>query len=284
MERPQSFESRYLTIYRNGDQKEMETFLCSWKLEEPDNPEMYIAHSNFFFQNSQEELFKVIDKPEYNEHLEAVYSNSNEFIGYMRREYTYNDSLYNLAIQYINDGIDKNPRRLDMYLGKIYLQSQTGDVYSQKDELLKVIGIHKTDRNQWLWKKDETFENPDLYFKEAIQEHINNLFYEKDFAISNLEEITKAMAGLYPNDVDSFCNLGTCSYIRNNYPQALGYFIKAHEQAPQAVSILNNIVCTLEKMDEPMSAIPYLELIIKHGDQQATDFARAKIEELQSLN
>ena len=43
LERPQNFESRYLYLYQNGNQEEMLTFLHTWKLEEPDSPEMYIV-------------------------------------------------------------------------------------------------------------------------------------------------------------------------------------------------------------------------------------------------
>ena len=194
--------------------------------------------------------------------------------------YQYNDSLFNLGQFYVSEGIKRNPKRLDMYFGKIYSLGAIGQYDKYLSELLKVIDLSVKSNYEWLWTDDKKLDNPKDFFKGTIQSYCYELFSMNPPKFDVIKSISERMILYFPQEVEYYSNIGSCYAMQNDIKKGLSYFLKAISLNPKDVIVLNNLAYSYEQLKDNNSAIKYYELVIKYGDEQQQTHAKSSIEAL----
>lgn len=253
--------------------------MTSWKNDYPGDPEMYIAFFNYHLQNSKKEVVQLDTRPSRDKNL-TILDSANQPAGYLYSKIHYDSSEFAKAQRYLMVGIEKNPKRLDMYFGRIYSLREAGFYEKHKNEILNLIAIHSKEPTDWLWSLNEPVKNPVAFFKDAIQDYNYALFNLEQPRFNEIEEISKAMLEIYPGDLKNYSNIGASSLIRKDFDSALEYFLKALEFDNDDALVLSNIAWTYKLKGDKSSAIKYYKKVIEVGSEDQINFANHQISEL----
>lgn len=278
----QDHKSEFVKLFQQGKEEEVLPLLQTWEKAKPDDPEMYIAFFNYYFHKSKNEIIRLADQPGQGEVLAITDTATHEPVGYMFGEIHYNDSLFGIAQQYLKEGIAKNPKRLDMYFGRIYSLREKGLLEEHVAEILKVIKLHEPGKSDWQWTDNKEIPNPEETFKGSIQDYNHALFNLEEPYTEGIERISGRMVSLYPEDVENYSNLGVCHLLRGQLPEALKLFEKARGLDPEDPLVLGNIAHTHMLMGNKPEAIRYYKKMIAFGSEDHVRFAESRIEELQN--
>lgn len=276
----QDYQLDFQKLCQDDKRKEILPLLIQWEKDRPNDPEMFIAYFNYYLQESKQELIQLGNEPGQGDNLILSDTATHEPVGYMYSTIHYNDTLFQRAQDYLIKGIAKNPKRLDMYFGRIYSLREKGLYEEHVNEVLKVIDLHKTYKSGWLWSNNEKLEAPEQMFKGSIQDYNYALFNLEVPYTDGIEKISNKMIELYPNGIENYSNLGACSLINGDLHKALELFQKAHEIDPNDVLVLSNIAYTYIQLDKKDKAIEYYKKIIEKGKPQEIEFAEYQIEQL----
>jgi tetratricopeptide (TPR) repeat protein len=69
--------------------------------------------------------------------------------------------------------------------------------------------------------------------------------------------------------------------LQNQYDKALEQLLKAEKLNPKDYIVLSNIAQAYKLIGDTKNAIKYYKLTIKHGDEQAKQYAKEQIKELE---
>ena len=276
----QDYKFDYDKLCQEDKRAELLPLLKEWEQNKPDDPELYVAYFNYYFQESKQEVIQLSDTPGQGDNLKLTDSLGNES-GYMYGKILYQDSLFNLGIEYVDKGLSKHPRRLDMYFGKIYVLREKGNIKEYVSEIIKVIELHKNKKSNWLWSNNEPVEDGDDLFKGSIQSYCYALFNLEETYIKGIEMISKKMMLLYPNDVENYSNLGVCKLINKEYKEALETFLQAKEINPTDTIVLANIAYAYMQLNEKENSLSYYKKVSDLGNEQEKAFANQQIKLLE---
>lgn len=278
----QDQKSKFQNLMKEGREEDVVSLLAKWQNSRPEDPEMFIAHFNYYFHKSKKEVIQMADQPGKGETLTLRDTATNEPVGYMYAKVAYDDSLFRIAQHYITKGIDKNPQRLDMHFGKLYSLREAGFLEEHVEGVLKIIDLHQKNKDAWRWINNETIAEPDEMFKGSIQDYNHALFnLEEAPYAEGIEKISRKMLDLYPKDIENYSNIGVCRLMDHKYPEALTMFQKAHEINPNDAIVLSNIAYAYLQMEKPKKAIEYYQKVVKVGDGEIAAFAKEEIARLE---
>lgn len=278
----QDQKSKFQNLMKEGREEEVVSLLAKWQNSRPEDPEMFIAHFNYYFHKSKKEVIHMADQPGQGETLTLRDTATNEPVGYMYAKVAYDDSLFRIAQHYITTGIQKNPHRLDMHFGKLYSLREAGFLEEHVEGILKIIDLHQKNKDAWRWSNNETIAEPDEMFKGSIQDYNHALFnLEEAPYAEGIEKISRKMLDLYPKDIENYSNIGVCRLMDHKYPEALTMFQKAHEINPNDAIVLSNIAYAYLQMEKPKKAIEYYQKVVKVGDGEIAAFAKEEIAKLE---
>lgn len=272
----QNFKQKYDELLKKEDKVQLFQHIQSWEKQAPNDPEMYVAYCNFYFQESRKEVIALDTNPGKGENLQLTNPKSQQSAGFLHSEIVYDDSVFNLSQHYLNEGIAKHPKRLDMYFGKIYTLGQKGDYKEQTLQIIKVIQKDAAINHDWLWADNEKVEEPIEFFKGGIQDYVYELFHQDE--PEAVAEISQEMLKFFPTDVRNLSNVGVYHLSKDEFDEALPYFLKAHKLAPKDVVLLSNLGYTYEQKKEYKEAIKYFEKLKTVGNKDEQAYAKSKIE------
>ena len=115
----QDYRSDFQKMLKEGPKEKILPLLAKWQNSKPEDPEMFIAHFNYYFNESRNEMIGMGTQPGKGENLALRDTATDETAGFMYTHVTYDDSLFVIAQRYIEEGISKNPNRLDMHFGRL---------------------------------------------------------------------------------------------------------------------------------------------------------------------
>jgi tetratricopeptide (TPR) repeat protein len=277
----QCYKSDFEKAFHDGNEEEVTTLLAKWNNARPEDPEMFVAHFNYYYRKSRQELIGMGTQPGKGDNLALLKQNSNEPAGYMYNQIVYDDSLFQLAQYYIGQGIERNPNRLDMHFGRLYSLREAGFLEEHVDGILNVIDVHSKNNGAWLWTDDESVPDAEKVFKGSIQDYNHALFNLSDAPYSTgIEKISLRMMELYPDDIENYSNVGVCRLIEEKYDAALEMFLKAHKLNSGDAIVLSNLAYTHVQLGEKRKAIHYYEEVVRVGDGEMVEFAKSEIEKL----
>lgn len=279
----QSFKQQFNDLVTKQDTIGQLKILQEWEVKEPNNPELFIAYFNFYVRKSKMEVLSLDKEPKGTDFLEIkdLDSTKEDPIAYISGDTYYKPYLLNKGLTYIDSGIKKNPSRLDMRFGKIYMLGKVKDYKNFTKEILKVIDHASLINNKWLWTDNEPLQDPKEFMLGSIQEYVYQIYDTgDDKLLDNMKDISERVLSYYPNHVESLSNISVVYLLRKDYTKALEALLKAEKLAPKDYIVLGNIAQAYKLQGDKKNAIKYYELVIKYCEDDSKDYAKEQIREL----
>lgn len=276
-------QNYYKQFIRLNEQKAKDSdiieLLEKWEKAEPNCAELYVSYFNYYFNKSKKEIVHLERKPGSGENI-PFQDSTGKTVGYIYAGFQYNDSLFQLGQKYVNIGLQKNPKRLDMYFGKLYTLRVAGFYDKFTEELKKVIDIAVKTNFDWLWSEDKKLEDSKNFFKETIQQYCNELFSMQPPLFDVIIEISNKMISHFPNDIEYYSNIGSCYAMQGKFKKGIDFFEKAIKINTKDIIVLNNLAYSFEQIKDYPNAIRYYKMVGEYGNNQDKVFADKKIKEL----
>lgn len=278
----QSLREKFLALCASNDIAGQTSVLKEWEAKSPDDPELYVAYFNHYVQKSITEVLTMDATSNDTESLQLTDS-SGTTAGFINSEIKINEDDLKKGIEYINNGINKFPDRLDMRFGKIYALGQFGMYDDFTSEIIKTIEYSNNNKNRWRWSENALREDGKEMMLESIQDYVMQLYETNDDALlENMKQISETVLKYYPDHVQSLSNISVVHLLRNEIDAGLVSLLKAEKVAPTDHIILGNIAQAYKMKGDKKNSLKYYELMFKHGDDGAKSDAKQQIQKLKA--
>lgn len=254
-----------------------EAIIKEWEAKDSNDPNLYVAAFNLYFSESRKEVLALDTKPGKGEQLELK-DEKNNTVGYLHSTNLRVDSFFDTSIKYIDQGIAKFPKRLDLRFGKIFALGDFKKLDEFTNQIINTLDYSVSINHKWVWKENKPLEDEIIFIKSAIQDYQNTLFNNED--IKNLRKVGLKMDSIFPNDEVILSTLGTSYLLEENYSEALTIFLKANKINPKDTIILNNIAFSYSKSNDTINAKKYYQLMYDNGDEKQKKIAKEKLDKL----
>ena len=252
------------TLLYDGKFDMADSVLQKWIGDRPDDPELYPARFNLLLgraYNSMIALYRPGEGPEGG----IVFSDSTGAeAGSIGPIVSWNDSLYNLAIDQIDCGIDALPERLDFRLGKATALAMHGDWPECVATMTEVLDMTKTRADLWRWTNNEFFgDSVKALVNEAAWEKISELFNEGNQSdkSSHFEKFGHSILEVYPRDNRVLNILGAYAYDTDDSDKALSYFRQSAEADRTDAIPLGNMVYIYRQQGDTARALEICRMV-----------------------
>jgi tetratricopeptide (TPR) repeat protein len=280
----QTFQEQFDAKMDNNDTIGMHALIIDWRKNEPNNPETEVAIFNYFAMRAFSEVVTLNTTPpeDGSESIEMVDSLGN-VSGYLYGTPTVNDSLIQLSVKYINQGIAKYPNRLDLRLGKIYVLRESQHWDWMEEEIINTIKQGQANKNSWYWMKNEPVEDDLNFLNSSLQEHFYSLFESGlPYGYEIIERCSKIMLEQDDANVITLSNVATCKMMKEEYAEALTYINKAYSINANDEIIINNAGFCHWKLGHPEDAKRYyvkaLEMAKGENNTEAIEYYQGQID------
>jgi len=280
----QSFSKQYYALVAKKDTVGQLQVLENWEKADANDPELYVAFFNFYVNKSHREILRLDSEMHGEEGLMIKNQDSSqtEPVGYLYEETYYDQDILKKGMDYIANGINKFPNRLDLRFGEIYMLGQIEDYENFTKQIIQAVNYSATNNDAWTWSNSKPVEDSKAFFLSSLQDYQVQLYNtESDEQLENMKRIAEAILNHYPDHVESLSNLAVVYLLNEQYDQALQPLLKAEKINPKDAIVLNNIAQTYKLMGETKKAIKYYKRTIKYGDAETKDYAQEQIDRLQ---
>jgi len=279
----QDFKQQFIDLVSKKDTVGQLELLQKWEKTKNDDPELYVAYFNHYVMKSMTEQITLGQNPKGEKVFQIMNTDTTkkEPVGYIYGDTYYNTKLLNKGFDYINQGIDKYPARLDMRFGKIYMLGKTEKYEKFTQEIIKTIDYSDSIKNKWTWTDNKPVDDPEKFMLSAVQDYVLQLYNtENNALLDNMKRIAETVLKYYPNHVESLSNLSIVYLLKKEYDKALEPLLKAEKIDSKDYIVLSNIAQAYKLKGEYRKAIEYYELTVKYGDDETKKYAKKQIEEL----
>lgn len=269
----------FIAALQDQNFEKQDSILKSWEASSPNDAELFTSYFNYYFMLSKQEVLSIDQKPKSNESLSI--SDSNGTKAFLNGITIYRDSLVQLGMNKIDQGLQLHPDRLDMLFGKIYVYGQTENWKDFTSTIVQAIDSSFNKNHQWLWTMNQPLPDSLNFFMDAIQDYQNQLYQTgNDSLLFNMREIAFKVLEHKPNDIPNLSNASITFMLMDENEKALEYLFKAEKIMPKDQVIIGNIAAAYKKLDNKKKAIKYYEKLIKIGDESTVQFAEEALLEL----
>lgn len=277
----QSNYEKFKKLFQDNDTMKIKILLSEWEKSNPNDPELYTSAFNYYFSNSKQEILSL-EKEQYGkESLKLTDSAGTDY--YMNSNLGYNPEKLENAFNYIDNGIEKFPKRLDIRFGKCYVLGEVGDYENFTLEIIKTVEYSNIIKNNWLWTENKKLDDAEKFMLGSIQSYLKQLYdTEDDSLLDNMKSIGDVVIKYYPNNIEILSTTAVAHTLTKNYDKAINYLKQAEKLNPKDFIVLNNIAHCYKLKGDKMNSIKYYELTEKFGDEQAKQQARKEIKELKN--
>jgi tetratricopeptide (TPR) repeat protein len=280
----QDFNTKFNDLFDKNDVVGQQKILQRWEKNKPDDPELFVAFYNYYFNKSRKETLSLTSRPVSKESIVLTKEKDEKAVSYLGSQYSYNKEDFDKSLSYIDKGIEKFPNRLDMRFGKIYALGQVEDYKTFTSEIIKTLDYSNTNKNQWFWMESKPVKETQKFMLNAVQDYVGQLYDAGDDYADNIKIIAETVLKYYPDNVENLSNLAISYLIRKDFDNALIPLLKAEKIAPTDFVVLNNIALCYYSKDDKINAVKYYELVTKYGSEEAQLQAKEKLNELKRKN
>ena len=279
----QSNKQQFNQLLQNGDTLKQRQLLVQWEKDAPQDAELYVAYFNYYFQMSEEEIVSIGQEADGELALEIMDLDSSKKnpVAYMYSNIHYNEEFLEKGMNWIDDGIQQYPNRLDMRFGKIYVLGKLEEYTLFTKEIIQTVEYSSKNENNWTWTDNTALKDPLEFMLGTIQNYQIQLFNtEDDRLLENMQQIATSILTYYPENIESLSNSAIVYLLQEKYIQALSILQKAEKINPKDCIVLNNIAVCYENQGNQKMAKKYYQLVIKNGNKEEKKDARNKLKNL----
>jgi tetratricopeptide (TPR) repeat protein len=276
----QNYYDNFLKYQKEGDTLSQRELLEKWRIEKPNDPELYTSSFNYLFEKSMQEVVELTTEEPSGDAL-VIQDSTDNVKGYLGSKIIYNDTILEEAINAINRGIQLFPDRLDMRFGKMYVLKETKQWDGFAEELISVLERSKLNSSKWTWTLNDPQEGKD-FMLETVQSYLYQMFNTEELH-PTIRELSKTILEYYPESVESLSNISVTFLFSEEYDLALEPLLKAESIDAKDHIVLLNIAYVYKMTGDKENAIKYYSKVKEVGDDQAKEYASKEIEELNKL-
>jgi tetratricopeptide (TPR) repeat protein len=280
----QTFKKQFNELFSKKDTVGQIQLLEKWEKTDVNDPELFVAYFNYYVIKSKNVIITLGQNPKGKDVLQIMDQDTTkkEPVGFIYGDTYYNPELLSKGFDWINKGIEKHPNRLDMRFGKIYMFGKIEDYENFTKEIIKTIEYSSINKNSWTWADSKPLDDPKDFLLGSIQDYQIQLYNtENDSLLDNMKRIAETVLKFYPDHIESLSNISVVYMLQNQYDKALEQLLKAEKLNPKDYIVLSNIAQAYKLIGDTKNAIKYYKLTIKHGDEQAKQYAQEQIKELE---
>lgn len=211
-------------IYRYTNTKNSDSvfyYIEKWRLETPDNADMYIALADYYLDACQTSI-SAQDTTE-----GAV----QEYIYGYNDPVVINNSVFNLAQETILEGIKKNPNRIDLYQWRFNTLLDKGEMYDHIDEIYSFIKTDSIIKSRWLFDDYTKVTESENYFLTKLTLIVRQMAEQKGYVDNNLHNIMLKLLKQYPKYIYCHFYLGAIESGNRNWSKAIEYYSNCYNMA-----------------------------------------------------
>ena len=279
----QDYQTKFEDLCKKKDTVGQMKLLKTWKKEQSNDPELYVAYFNYYVQRSMHDVITIDKEPAASDSPKAYREgDSVNAVGYINAHTEYRIDELKMAVKYIDEGIKRFPNRLDMRFGKTYILGEANYLNQLTDETVSIVEYSSTNKNAWLWTNNKPVDNPEKYMLDAIQDYVLKLYEAGDHQADNMILIAESVAKYYPNHIQNLTNLGIAYLIKKDYGKALEYLNKAEKIAPADEVVMMNIALVYMELSNKSKAIEYYEKLKLSKDESTRKYAEEQLNKARS--
>lgn len=265
----QNYYEKFKKFSEEKDTIQQLKILKEWESNNANDPELYTSYFNYFFTKSKTEIISISKNSNGKNGYQLKDSIGNA-AGYIQPSTAYNQKYAKKGIEYIEKGILKFPKRLDMRFGKTYVLGEDENYTEFTNEIIKTIEYSYIIKNDWTWTKDKKLEDAENFMLGSIQNYVTQLYNTgNDDLLENMKNIAETILKYYPNHIESLSNISIVHLIRKEFDKGLEYLQKAEKINPTDFIVLGNIAQAYKMKEDKANAIKYYELVKKYGNEDA---------------
>jgi hypothetical protein len=265
----QNFHEKFKKSTEEKDTIQQLKILKEWESKNSNDPELYTSYFNYYFAKSKTDLISI-DKNSNGKEGYQLKDSLGNVAGYIQSNKSYNEKYAKKGIEYIDKGILKFPKRLDMRFGKTYVLGENENYTEFTKEIIKTIEYSNVIKNEWNWTKDKKLEDAENFMLGSIQNYVTQLYNTgNDDLLENMKNIAETILKYYPNHIESLSNISIVHLIRKEFDKGLEYLQKVEKINPTDFVVLGNIAQAYKMKDDKINAIKYYELVKKYGNEDA---------------
>jgi tetratricopeptide (TPR) repeat protein len=281
--RAQTRQDLFYAKWENQDTSNMLSFLQSWIQEEPYNPDVYVGFFNYYAIQTFEEMVQVVkDHPQDGLDYTEIKDSLGMVEGYKLNTMIINDSILNIAFNWVDKGIQRYPDRLDLRMGKVYIAGETDELNIIENELIKALRAGDSIQHQWKWMKEEVLENPQTFLYGSIQGHLYNLFEREDsLGFLIIERVSQAILEQDPKNVMAIGNLATCRMIDGDYNEAIEILKSALKINDEDPILLSNLGFCYFEMKEWKKSRQWYTKAMKFSEANDKEYCDQRLKQIE---
>lgn len=277
------FRQRFDEAVRTGDDAQVDQAVAAWTAAEPQNPEVYVAAANYYFNKARREFIQMSPKPPEKGDFSLREPESGKVVGSIGPVVSLNPAVASRATDVLREATRKFPERLDIWFGLVYIHNELYNfdaLYATFEEAFKYCTTHSTELK---WKSGQPLpKDPASFMPEHTQRYIKDYFgretpEDKDRAF----RLAKLVAESYPNHPYPLNVIGIYYANKKEWAEAISYLEKAHELDPRDALIMMNLGMIHADLHENAKARAYYEKVIaSDADERIRQMARKNLAEL----
>lgn len=251
----------FVKLLRSKDTAAQLMFLSKWEKYGTNDPELYVSYANYHMNLAKKEVIQMSTTPpkDGNQEAYAINDSLGNTVGYMFSIPMMDPIQSELSLVWLDRGIAKFPRRLDLLFGKVYLLGQLHRYDSFGATILQAIEKSVATEHQWLWSKGLEMQDGQQFLFSNCQDYIANLFNADDsVSLSWIAPISLALLEIDPKNVPCISNLAVSHMMLNQWDEAIPFLVKARELDTQDEIVISNLgYCYLQLKNKPQASRYY---------------------------
>ena len=265
----------FLKLLRSKDTAAQRKFLAQWSGIGQQDPEYYVCQANYYLNLAQKEVIQMSTTPPNNgQEAYTLQDSLGKTVGYMYSMPSMDDELSANSRYWLNKGIARFPRRLDLLFGKVHLFGLMRQHDSFGTTILQAIEKSVENDFQWQWSKGIELQDGKQFLFSTCQDYIAKLFYSDDsLALIWIEPISLALLDIDPKNVPCISNLAVSNMMLKRWSEAIPYLEKAYALDSHDDIVLANLGYSHFQLQNKSQAQKYYKLLKKSKDAQYRELA-----------
>lgn len=270
----------YQKSIEENDSIALVSLIEKWEGMYPHDADLYTIKVNYYLSNSVKNVILLSDTvPAEGVRCFSIKDeNGKEFYTYSENRVV-DEEMYLSAIKTFDEAIRMHPNRLDIRAGLIHANLLLKQYEPAVQQILSTIEHSAKNNNNWTWTLDSIAASDGyICLRNILCDYMSQMFDADEIVL--MEKVLDTCLRIYPKD-EVFMNFkGVISYLSGNLQEALKWYLKAYQQAPNDIVVLRNVAASYNYLGDKENAIKYYRIVAQCGIEEYVQQANYIIEEL----